>query len=85
MRDEDSWDSLASEPLEQVSDLVDVLLWGFADPRFWLSESEVRHLAEVLRGRPDADAEPVREAIANCAAYLRVACHDAHLRLAGGT
>ncbi|HDR9202747.1 hypothetical protein C6P72_29705 [Burkholderia gladioli] len=77
-----SLDSLAAEPIGRVVELVDALLWGFGDPRFWLSESDVHKLAAALRRRADSHTEKVQEALANCAEYLRIACDGAHLRLA---
>ncbi|MBJ9655365.1 hypothetical protein [Burkholderia multivorans] len=80
----DLLDSLAAEPVEQLVELVDLLLWGFADPRYWLSEGEVQRLIATLRTRPDVDSPPVQEAVATCAEYLRVACRGTYLRLVPG-
>ena len=85
MMDEFDWlNSVAVEPVGDVADVVDVLLWGFHDPVCWLSESEVRQLVTVLRCRLDADADQVQQALANCATYLRVACGGVHVRLVTG-
>lgn len=84
MDDLDLLDSLAAEPVEQLVELVDLLLWGFADPRCWLSEGEVQRLVATLRSRPDVDSPPVQEAVATCAEYLRGTCRSARLRLARG-
>jgi hypothetical protein len=71
---------LSSDSPEQLTDLVDLWLWGFSDPQYWPSASDARSMLTALVARPDANHPSIREAIDNCILYIRSAGPESKVR-----